>query len=121
MGGFCCGKKARERGKGVGRVGAGVGTGKGTGKSVRTRLSKLPFSKLPWSFSPKESHAKFPPDSPQDAEPILKFRLKSPNLVEFGSGDACFIGSKQETSARVADKRFPAQNKRSPKIDEFDA
>ena len=29
-----------------------MGTGKGTGKSMRTRLSKLPFSKLPFSFSP---------------------------------------------------------------------
>ena len=31
----------------------GVGTGKGTGKSMHTRLSKLPFSNLPFSFSPK--------------------------------------------------------------------
>ena len=31
----------RGKGKGAGRV--GVGTGKGTGKSMRTRLSKLPF------------------------------------------------------------------------------
>ena len=43
------------KGKGVGRVGAGVGTGKGTGKSMRTCLSKLPFSKLPFSFSLKNS------------------------------------------------------------------
>ena len=42
----------REKGKEVGRVGGGVGTGKGTGKSMRTRLSKLPFSKLPLSLSP---------------------------------------------------------------------
>ena len=28
-----------------------MGTGKGTGKSMRTRLSKLPFSNLPFSFS----------------------------------------------------------------------
>ena len=38
----------REKGEGLGRVGGGgVGTGKGTGKSMRTRLSKLPFSNLP--------------------------------------------------------------------------
>ena len=43
--------KTRQKGKGVGRVG-GVGTGKGTGKSMRTRLSRLPFSKLPFSFCP---------------------------------------------------------------------
>ena len=36
--------KVREEGKGMDRVGGGgVGTGKGTGKSMRTRLSKLPF------------------------------------------------------------------------------
>ena len=29
-----------------------VGTGKGTGKLMRTRLSKLPFSKLHFTFSP---------------------------------------------------------------------
>ena len=34
----------RKKGKGVGRVGGGVGIGKGTGKSMRTHLSKLPFS-----------------------------------------------------------------------------
>ena len=33
-------------------MGGGVGTGKGTGKSMRTCLSKLPFSDLPFSFSP---------------------------------------------------------------------
>ena len=44
--------KMRENGEGVGRVGGGVGTGKGTGRSMRTRLSKLPFSNLPLSFSP---------------------------------------------------------------------
>ena len=32
-----------ENGKGVERGGGGVGTGKETGKSMRTRLSKLPF------------------------------------------------------------------------------
>ena len=37
-----------EKGKGVESVGGGVGTGKGTGKSMRTRLSKLPFSNLPF-------------------------------------------------------------------------
>ena len=46
----------REKGKGVGRVGrvGRVGAGgdcKGTDKSMRTHLSKLPFSKLPFSFS----------------------------------------------------------------------
>ena len=43
-----------ERGNVVGRVGCGVGTGKGTGKLMRMHLSKLPFSKLPLSFSPRE-------------------------------------------------------------------
>ena len=38
-------------GSGVGRVGGGVGTGRGTGKLLHTRLSKLPFSKLPFTFS----------------------------------------------------------------------
>ena len=33
-------------------VGDGVGTGKGTGKSMRTRLSKLRFSKPPFNLSP---------------------------------------------------------------------
>ena len=41
----------REKGKGVGRWGGGVGKGKGTGKLMRTHLSKLPFSKLLFSFS----------------------------------------------------------------------
>ena len=36
--------KMRERGKRVGRVGVGVGTGKGIGKSMRARLTKLPFA-----------------------------------------------------------------------------
>ena len=44
--GFLC--KRREKGKGVGM------TGKGTGKPMRTHLSKLPFSKLPISFSPRK-------------------------------------------------------------------
>ena len=35
--------KIREKGKGVGMLGGGEGTGKGTRKSMRTRLSKLPF------------------------------------------------------------------------------
>ena len=33
--------------------GDGVGTGKGTGKSIRTGLSKVPFSKLPFIVSPR--------------------------------------------------------------------
>ena len=33
--------------------GGGVGTGKGTGKSMRTCLSKLPFSKLPFTITHK--------------------------------------------------------------------
>ena len=45
--------------KGVGSVGGGVGTGKGIGKSMRMRLSKLPFSNLryylPFSF-PRKCH-----------------------------------------------------------------
>ena len=47
--------KMEEKGKGVGRVGvgSGMGTDKGTGKSMRTHLSKPPFSVLPFSFSPK--------------------------------------------------------------------
>ena len=39
--------KTREKGKGVGRVGSGVG------KSMRTRLSKLPFSS-PRKIPPKK-------------------------------------------------------------------
>ena len=42
-------------GRGWGVWDGGVGTGKGTGKSIRTRLSKLPFSNLPFSFSPIHS------------------------------------------------------------------
>ena len=38
-------ENVRVKGKGVG---SGVGTGKRTGRSMRTRLSKLPFSKLPF-------------------------------------------------------------------------
>ena len=51
--------EGKEEGGGEGR--GGVGTGKGTGKSMRTRLSKLPFSKLLFkSFSPiKESLQRF--------------------------------------------------------------
>ena len=48
---FSCEKRG-EGGRRVGRVGGGVGTGKRTVKSTRTRLSKLPFSNLPCSFSP---------------------------------------------------------------------
>ena len=48
--------KNKGKGKGVGRVGGQVGTGKGTGKSMRKRLSKLPFSNLPFSFSPNFAH-----------------------------------------------------------------
>ena len=43
-------KKKRDKGKGLGTV-AGGGTGRGTGKSMRTRLSRLPFGKLPFSLS----------------------------------------------------------------------
>ena len=42
----------------MGRVGGGVGTGRGTGKLTRTSLSKLPFGKLAFSFSPKSEVAK---------------------------------------------------------------
>ena len=42
----------REKGKGGGEGGGWEGTGKGTGKSMRTRSSKLPLGKLPFSFSP---------------------------------------------------------------------
>ena len=35
--------KMREKGMGFGCGGGGLGTSKGTGKSIRTRLSKLPF------------------------------------------------------------------------------
>ena len=48
--------KIREKGKGLGTVGGGVGTGKGTGKSMRPRLSKLPSSNLPFSFSPMSKY-----------------------------------------------------------------
>ena len=50
----------RVENEGKAEVGGGdrVGTGKGAGKSMRTRLSKLPFSKVPFSFFPL-SWAKF--------------------------------------------------------------
>ena len=51
---FLCKKKESEKGKGVERGGGWVETGEGTGKSMRTRLSKLRFSKLPSRFSPIE-------------------------------------------------------------------
>ena len=38
----------REKGKRGGEGGWWVGTDKGTGKSMRTRLSKPPFHKLPF-------------------------------------------------------------------------
>ena len=38
--------------EGGGRVGGGVRTDIGTGKSMPTRLSKLPFSKLPFPEAP---------------------------------------------------------------------
>ena len=44
--------KMREKGKGVGRVGGGCGYAR-RGKSMSMLLSILPFSKLPFSFSPK--------------------------------------------------------------------
>ena len=44
--------KMREKGKRGGEGGGRGGDGKGSGKSMRTRLSKLPFSELPFSFSP---------------------------------------------------------------------
>ena len=55
-----CGKKGGgEKRKGMGRVGGWGRTGKGTGKSIRTRLSKLPFSKLPSRFLPQKSQFGF--------------------------------------------------------------
>ena len=39
----------------MGRWGGGVGTGKGTGKSMRMRLSKLPFSTLPFTSKTQTS------------------------------------------------------------------
>ena len=49
--------KTKEKG-GWGWEGwGGLGTGKGTGKSMRMRLSKLPFSDLPFSSSLKSAHA----------------------------------------------------------------
>ena len=45
-------EKKGKRGRGWGVWGGGVGTGKGTGKSMCMRLSKLPFSSLPFSFPP---------------------------------------------------------------------
>ena len=45
---FSCGKQGKgDTGWGGHGGGGGLGTGKGTGQSMRTRLSKLPFSKLP--------------------------------------------------------------------------
>ena len=38
-------------------MGGGEGRGEGTGKPVRARLSKLPFSKLPSSFSLTEENS----------------------------------------------------------------
>ena len=49
------------KGEGGGEGGGGVGTSKATGKSMRTRLSKLPFSKLPLSFSPDQVLAALAP------------------------------------------------------------
>ena len=48
--------KMSEKGEGARRVWGGVGTGKGTGKSMRMRLSKLPFSDLPFSSSPNGAY-----------------------------------------------------------------
>ena len=46
--------KMRGKGGGGGEGGrVGLGRGEGAGKSMRTRLSKLAFSKLSFSFSPK--------------------------------------------------------------------
>ena len=39
--------KRREKGKGVGRVGAGVGTGKGTRKSMRKLCRNYPLANYP--------------------------------------------------------------------------
>ena len=55
-GGVGGGLLVRNEGKGEGGwggFGGGVGTGKGTSKSMRTRLAKVPFSDLPFSFPPK--------------------------------------------------------------------
>ena len=44
--------KTKEKGEGFGRWGRWVGgPANGTGKSMRMRLSKLPFSDLPFSSS----------------------------------------------------------------------
>ena len=70
----------REKGKGVGREGGvlGVGTGKGTGKSGRTRLSKLPFGKLPFigkiPTPIKIKSARPPPPPPSKPPPPPKTR-----------------------------------------------
>ena len=58
------------KGEGVGRAGGGVVAGKGTGKSMRMRLSKLPFSDLPFSsrFQKRAlwfSRRKYPPATQQ--------------------------------------------------------
>ena len=45
----CCGKGGKGKGDGEGE---GVGVGTCLGKSNRTHLSKLPFRKLPFNFSP---------------------------------------------------------------------
>ena len=44
------------KGEGGGEGGGSVGTSKGTGKSMRTRLSKLPFSKRPFRIWPKGAY-----------------------------------------------------------------
>ena len=49
----------KEKGKRAVRLGlSGVGTGEGTGKSMHMCLSKLPFSKLSFSFHRRKIHPK---------------------------------------------------------------
>ena len=72
-------QKVRENGKGVGR--GGVGTGKGTGKSMHTRLSRRPFSKLPFclfrnKIRPKSLRRSFWPDIPADIRPKTQVRRR---------------------------------------------
>ena len=82
----------RERGGGCGGWGVGVGTGKGTGAS-RTRLSKRPFSKLPFSFSPKTSNCE------GGAKKPTWFTLRLPNQQE--GGESWSVKQSWRTSAHA--------------------
>ena len=66
------------KGEGSGERGGGVGTGKGTGTSMRTSLSKLHFSKLPFSFFSKNTQKNPPRKSRAKSSKCMK--QNSPNF-----------------------------------------